>query len=183
MKAQDACVNFIVALCTGDNLNRLGMLRLHLFLLVQDDDDVARSEGCSALGRRRQQRILEGLTQDCHRAAPFERLVCGLLTRWLSQEAQGPAHFLSTLPVDVCVYVCVCVCVCLSVCVCLCLCVSVCVCVCLPVSTLMHFYLFTYICHTYTYARSSSYAATQANGRNCHAAAAFTVTFCAFSHA
>ena len=133
MKAQDACVNFIVALCTGDNLNRLGMLRLHLFLLVQDDDDVARSEGCNALGRRRQQRILEGLTQDCHRAAPFERLVCGLLTRWLSQEAQGPAHFLSTLPVDVCVYVCVCVCVCvcLSVSVCVCVCLCVCVCACL----------------------------------------------------
>ena len=44
----------------------------------------------------------------------------------------------------------------------------------------MHFYLFTYICHTYTYARSSSYAATQANGRNCHAAAAFTVTILCF---
>ena len=82
--ARDAVLNFVDALCTADNFNRLGILRLNLFRLIQDAHGV--------LARQQQLHTLNFLTQDCHKCAPFERDVCRLLTVWLweaAQEASG----------------------------------------------------------------------------------------------
>ena len=80
----DACdkvVNFIGALCTADNFNRLGILRQQFFHLVQEEAGV--------LGRRRQLQVLSFMAQDCHNAGPFERPVARLLSWWLWELAQG----------------------------------------------------------------------------------------------
>ena len=72
-------VEFIEALCAVDNFDRLGILRLHLFKLVQDDSGM--------LGRQRRLRVLSFLTQEALKSGPFERDVCRLLTAWLWTEA------------------------------------------------------------------------------------------------